>query len=97
MTLDDKLTFTEYLQKLYKKGSTRLELLSTVCESISPYVAETIYCTMIEPVLMYCSAVLLGDERQCCHKLQSLQERAKKIVFGKRARNTWIPLKTEEK
>lgn len=93
VTLDDKLTFTEYLQKLYKKGSTRLKLLSTVRESISPYVAETIYCAMIEPVLMYCSAVLLGDERQCCHKLQNLQERANKIVFGKKARNTWIPLK----
>ena len=59
VTLDDKLTLTEYLQKLYKKGSTRLKLLSTVRESISPYVAETIYCAMIEPVLMYCSTVLL--------------------------------------
>ena len=73
--------------------TTRLKLLSTVRESISQYVAETIYCAMIEPVLMYCSAVLLGDERQCCHKLQNLQERANKIVFGKKARNTWIPLK----
>ena len=93
VTLDDKLTLTEYLQKLYKKGSTRLKLLSTVSESISPYVAETIYCAMIEPVLMYCSPVLLGDERQICHKLQNLQERANKIVFGKTSRNTWIPLK----
>ncbi|CAB3977617.1 Hypothetical predicted protein [Paramuricea clavata] len=54
VTLDSKLTFTEYLQKLYKKGSMRLKLLSTVCESISPYVAETIYHAMIEPVLMHC-------------------------------------------
>ena len=70
-----------------------MTLLSTVRESISPYVAETIYCAMIEPVLMYCSAVLLGDERQCCRKLQNLQERGNKIVFGKKTRNTWIPLK----
>ena len=50
---------------------------------------------MIEPVLMYCSTVLLGDERQICHKLQNLQERANKIVFGKKSPNTWIPLKNQ--
>ena len=55
VTLDSKLTFTEYLQKFYKKGSTRLKPLSIVCESITSYVAETIYRAMIEPVL--CTAV----------------------------------------
>jgi hypothetical protein len=48
---------------------------------------------MIEPVLMYCSEVFLGDELQSCHKLQNLLERANKIIFGKKARKTWIPLK----
>ena len=48
---------------------------------------------MIEPVLMYYSEVFLGDERQSCHKLQNLQERANKIILERKARNTWIPLK----
>ena len=41
---------------------------------------------------MYCSEVYLGDERQICHKLQNLQERANKIIFGKGVRNTWMSL-----
>ena len=44
---------------------------------------------MIEPVLLHCSEVyILGDEWQSCHKLQNLQERANKIIFGKKVRNT---------
>ncbi|CAB4019252.1 Hypothetical predicted protein [Paramuricea clavata] len=41
----------------------------------------------------YLGVTLDSDERQSCHKLQNLQERANKIIFGKKARNTWIPLK----
>ena len=79
--MDSNLSFTKYLQKLYKKGSTMVKLLSTVRSNISPYVAETIYKTMVEPVIMYCSTVLLGDQRQCCQKLQNIQDRAHRIAF----------------
>ena len=86
--LDNKLTLSEYQLKLYKKGSVRSKLLFTVSESISPHVAETIYCAMIEPILRYCREVFLGDERQTCHKLQNLQECANKIIFRKGVRST---------
>ena len=46
--MDSNLVFTdEYLQKLYKKGSTRVKLLSAVRLNIPPHLAETIYETMI--------------------------------------------------
>ena len=44
--MDSNLSFTKYLHKLYKKGTTRVKLLSTVRSNISPYVAETIYKTI---------------------------------------------------
>ena len=81
--MDSNLLFTEYLQKPYKKGSTRVKLLSTVRLNIPPHVTGTIYKTMIEPVI-YCSSVFLGDERQFCKKFQDVQDRAHKIVFGKK-------------
>ena len=90
--MDSNLLFTEYLQKLYKKGSTRVKLLSAVRLNISPHVAETICKTMIEPVIMHCSTIFLGDERQCCKKLQDIQDRAHKIVFGIKNTNTWISI-----
>ena len=44
---------------------------------------------------MYCSEVFLCDDRQICHKLQNLQERANKIIFGKGIRNTWISFENQ--
>ncbi len=37
---------------------------------------------------MYCSEVFLGNEWQSCHKLQNIQGRANKIIFGEKAQNT---------
>ena len=93
--MDSNLSFTKYLQKLYKKGSAKVKLLSTIRSNISPYVAETIYKTMVEPVIMYCSTVLLGEQRQCCKKLQSIQDRAHRIVFGNKIKNSWIPIQNQ--
>ena len=42
---------------------------------------------------MYCSTIFLGDKRQYCQKkLQDIQDRARKIVFGIKNTNTWIPI-----
>ena len=44
---------------------------------------------------MYCRTVFLGDQRQCCKKLQNIQDRAHKIVFGNKIKNSWIPLQNQ--
>ena len=72
-----------------------MKLLSTIHSNISPYVAETIDKTMVVPVIMYCSTVLLGDQRQCCQKLQNIQDRAHRIVFGHKIKNSWIPIQNQ--
>ena len=41
--MDSNLSLTEYLQKLYKKGSTRVKLLSTVRLNIPPHVVAGNY------------------------------------------------------
>lgn len=72
-----------------------MKLLSTVRSNISAYVAETIYKGMIGPVLMYCSTVLLGNQRQCIEKLQDIQDRVHKIVYGNKIKNNWIHIQTQ--
>ena len=88
--MDKSLTYTTQIERVYKKASSRVKLLSRIRKNISPYVAETIYKVMIEPVLFYCNNVMLGISDSTAARFQDIQDRAHKVVFGKRERsNTW--------
>ena len=66
------------------------EIVKISIMHISPYIAETIYKVMIEPVLFYCNNVMLGISDSTAARFQKIQDRAHKVVFGKRERsNTW--------
>ena len=89
VTLDHHLTLQEQINKIYKKASSRLKLLQRIRPNISPHVAEKIYNAMIRPVLLYCYPMYtsLGDTAKS--KLQSIQDRAQRIV----AKDSSITLK----
>ena len=57
ITLDDHLTMSVQIDKIYKRALNRLKLLQRIRPNISPLVAEKIYSAMIRPVLLYCYPV----------------------------------------
>ena len=78
--LDNHLTLQERVSNIYIKCSTRVKLLSRVRQNMGPYVAKTIYDTMIKPITLYCSPVLSGISKTLKNKLESIQDRAIKII-----------------
>ena len=82
--MDKSLTYTTQTERVYKKASSRVKLLSRIRKNISLYVAETIYKVMIEPILFYCNNVILGISDSTAARFQKIQDRAHKVVFGKR-------------
>ena len=78
---------------MYKEAMRRVKLLSRVRRDVSPLVAQSIYKTMIEPILLYCNNVFLGDSISSIEKFQEVQDRAFKIAYGNKIQNTWTRLK----
>ena len=79
VTLDSSLLLHLQLNRIYKKASSRLKLLSRIRANISPTVAETIY-NMILPILLYCHPNYCNLSPSSISKLESVQRRAEKIV-----------------
>ena len=52
--LDNHLSLQNYVRDLYKKASARVKMLSYIRRNTGAHVAETIYMTMIRPILLYC-------------------------------------------
>ena len=80
ITLDNHLTMSMQIDKIYKRASNRVKLLQRIRPNISPLVAEKIYSVMIRPVLLYCYPVYLCVGESAKKKLQSIQDRAHKII-----------------
>ena len=77
-------------QNRAKQTIVRVKLLSRIRRNIGPYVAETIYKVMIEPVLFYCNNVMLEISDSTAARFQKIQDRTHKVVLGKRERSkTW--------
>ena len=68
-------------------ASSRVKLLSRIRKTISLCVAETIYKVMLEQVLFFCNNVMLGIFDFTAARFQKIQDRAHKVVFGKRERS----------
>ena len=68
------------IDKTYTRASNRVKLLQRIRPNISPLVAEKIYSVMIRPVLLYCYPVYLCVGESAKNKLQSIQDRAHKII-----------------
>ncbi|CAB4019684.1 Hypothetical predicted protein [Paramuricea clavata] len=81
--MDNHLTLSSQVSKVYKRVSSRLSQLSRIRSNISPYVAERIYRTMIYPIMFYCYPVYLGLSNTANSKIQRLQDRAARIIGPK--------------
>ena len=79
--LDQHLTFHEQVRTVYHKTSTRLKLLKRVRHNLTTYV---VYLNMIQPITTYCPSVYLGLSTHLKEKLQSVQDREKKLYFPDR-------------
>ena len=68
-----------------------MKLLAHIMPTISTHVAESIYMSMIKPILLYCHPLLLGSEI-LINRFQKVQDRAYKVVFGSKTVNKWISI-----
>lgn len=87
--LDKHMNLQHHFEKVYKKASARVKLLSRIREQIGPHVAESIYKAMIRPILMYCYQLQLGLPEGTIDKLQSIQNRAAKIASPREPLECW--------
>ena len=87
--MDKNLNYLEHLNKIQKKGASRVRLLSRIRHNIGPYTAETIYKMMILLVMLYCSNIFIDLPN--CHKLkfEDIQNRAMQIVYGSINSSEW--------
>ena len=79
--IDSKLNLNTYFDACYKRASTRLRLLSKIRDSVNVDWARQIYQLLITPLLMYCGILNLNLTSTQMRKLDSLQERATKVIF----------------
>ena len=87
--LDNHLNLHQHFDNVCKKASARVRLLSRIREKVSPYVAESIYKSMMRPLLLYYYPLQLSLPQGTVNKLQYIQNRAAKIVNPKAKRTSW--------
>ncbi|XP_057294526.1 uncharacterized protein LOC130623037 [Hydractinia symbiolongicarpus] len=78
--IDSTLNFSQQFDRSYKKASSRIRLLERIRPNITKKVAEMINRLMILPVFNYCSIVHSDLTNVQIDKLQSLANRARRIV-----------------
>jgi len=60
VTLDEHMTLAEQSIKIVKRANQRVNLLKRIRTNISSTTAQTIYRSMIEPIILYCAPIYLG-------------------------------------
>ena len=78
VTLDKHLNLALHYQKIYKRISSRINLLARIYYTISLAVAESIFMAMI--LFFYCYPIYSGLNMTWTIKFQSYQNRAKRII-----------------
>ena len=80
--VDKTLSLLEQFDKIYRKATKRLGLLHRIRQKLSTQAAESIYRSIVKPSLTYCDTVLLCLLTSNSRRLERLQERAEKCVYG---------------
>ena len=78
--IDKYLNFQSYVDNIYKKCTSRVKLLQRIRGTITPIVAETIFKSMIRPIITYCHPIHLSLSRYHIDKFESIQNRCYKII-----------------
>ena len=87
--LDNHLNLHQHFENVYKKASARVKLLSRIRDKVSPCVAESIYKSMIRPLLLYCYPLQLSLPQGTVNKLLYIQNRAARIVNPRAKITSW--------
>ena len=85
--LDQSLNMRLHLDKVYKKVSSKLKLLSRMRPLLTRSAAESVYKIVIVPGILYCSTPVRKIAETDCRKFESLQNRALKIIHGKQQKD----------
>ena len=80
MTLDPSLSFQYHFDKFYRKTSDGLRLLSYIREGITIHSAETIFRSMVIPILTYCSTVNINLHNTDKKKIMLHRERQTSVA-----------------
>ena len=92
--LDSHLNLNSHLRSMYKRVSSRLNMLRKIRFQISPTVAETIFNSMIQPLIFYCYPVYSRMSNTWVGKFESLYNRARTVV---NSRQKWPSFQTRLK
>ena len=83
ITLNKILNLLSQFEKMYTKVSSRIKFLATVCMSIGPTTAETIYKGMISPIFSYYGNISIGISDSHKSKLEKLHNQVTRIINGR--------------
>ena len=92
--LDSQLNLHHQFDKLVKRISNRIRLLARIRPSITPIAAEKIYKSMINPIFHYCYPIYVSLSATQNDKLNSLQDRAKRLI-GSTSAQSWIDIASQ--
>ena len=81
--IDPSITLNMNFDKRYKNASSRIRLLGKVHKYLTVEASEKVYNTIIALLLTYCCIVKLPLYGTQATSLQSIEDRASKIVYGK--------------
>ena len=80
LIIDENLSWKAHIHEISKKVSSGIGALKRVRPFVSMHTAIKIYKGLIEPHFDYCSAVWDGLTQQLSEKLQTLQNRAIRVI-----------------
>ena len=83
VVMDKSLNLTGNLEKMIKKASSRVKMLSRIRHNTSPYAAEKIYNLKKLLIMIYCSSIIVGMPASKKQKVEIIQQKALSIINGK--------------
>ena len=92
--LDSQLNLYHQLYKLVKRISNWVRLLARIQPSVTPVAAEKIYKSMINQIFHYCYPIYVSLSATQNDKLNSLQDRAKRLI-GSTSAQSWIDIASQ--
>src|SRR5277367_4047036 len=82
VTLDSSLNFDAHVSEICRSANYHLRALSHIRNFLSVSSANMVACAIVSSRLDYCNAVLNGLSSYNLHRLQTVQNRAARIVLG---------------
>jgi hypothetical protein len=95
VTIDSKLTLTEYVNYVCKTAHYHVRALRRVRKYVSEDIAKSIATSLVGARLDYCNAVCFGTSRNNIDKLQRVQNTLTRVVKQRSKHDHSTPLLSE--